>query len=154
MAKARPCRSRRAGPTSEYREFRLQKEKIRIYSLARELGLESAELVNLCRQAGFDVKNQLSSVDPEQREAIVKLVQQGSAPAAQSGRPHGPPVLPPPPKEIKNIPASRGKQPVVRPPVEAPSTSRTPPPAGPTPPAGTVVPHPEKPTTTVPTATA
>jgi len=42
-------------------EFRLQKDKVRIYQLARDLNVDTKELIDLCRQAGFDVKNQLSS---------------------------------------------------------------------------------------------
>jgi translation initiation factor IF-2 len=62
-------------------EFRLQKEKIRIYVLARELNVESKDLVDLCRQAGFDVKNQLSSLDPDQRDAVEQLVKRGGGTA-------------------------------------------------------------------------
>ena len=50
-------------------EFRLQ-DKIRIYALARELNVETKDLIDLCRQAGLDVKNQLSSLDPHQRDMI------------------------------------------------------------------------------------
>jgi translation initiation factor IF-2 len=59
-------------------ELRLQAEKIRVYVLARELDMESKDLLDMCRQAGFDVKNQLSSLEPEQRVAIEALVRKGS----------------------------------------------------------------------------
>lgn len=60
----------------------MQKEKIRVYALARELNMESKDLLDLCRQAGMDLKNQLSSIDPEQKDSIVQLVKRGtSAPA-------------------------------------------------------------------------
>ncbi len=58
-------------------EFRLQ-EKTRVYALARELNVESKDLVDMCRQAGIDIKNQLSSLDPDQRDAVVLLVKKGS----------------------------------------------------------------------------
>jgi len=57
----------------------LQKEKVRIYALARELDIDSKDLLEMCRQAGYDkVKNQLSSLDPEQRDAIELMVKKGS----------------------------------------------------------------------------
>src|SRR5688500_4606497 len=58
-------------------ELLLQREKVRIYALARELNMESKDLLDLCRQAGLDVKNQLSSLDPEQRDAIELMVKKG-----------------------------------------------------------------------------
>ena len=47
------------------RRSRLQKERVRVYALARELDIESKDLLDLCKQAGFDVKNQLSSLEPD-----------------------------------------------------------------------------------------
>lgn len=64
------------------------KDKIRIYVLARELDIESKDLVDLCKKAGFDVKSQLSSIDPDQRDMIVKMLQTKST---------APPAAPPPP---------------------------------------------------------
>ena len=54
----------------------MQKEKVRVYALARELNMESKDLLDVCRSAGLDVKNQLSGIEPEQRDMIV---QTGSA---------------------------------------------------------------------------
>jgi len=56
----------------------LQKEKVRVYVLARELNMESKDLLDMCRNAGMDVKNQLSGLDPEQRDAIELLLKKGS----------------------------------------------------------------------------
>jgi translation initiation factor IF-2 len=84
----------------------LQKEKVRIYALARELNIESKDLLEMCRQAGYDVKNQLSSLDPEQRDAIELLVKKG----AQSG---GGVAVAPPPKATAVAPA--GPIPVLTP---------------------------------------
>src|SRR6185437_13620247 len=50
------------------------KEKVRIFALARELGMESKELVALCRQNGIDVMSTLSTIEPEVRDQIVALV--------------------------------------------------------------------------------
>ena len=52
----------------------MSKEKVRVYILAREFNMESKDLLELCRQAGIDVKNQLSSLDSDQREAVENLV--------------------------------------------------------------------------------
>src|SRR5271168_4485230 len=67
-------------------ELRLQ-EKVRVYALARELNIESKDLLDICKKAGFDVKNQLSNLEPEQRDAVVELIKKGSQK----------PAAPPPP---------------------------------------------------------
>jgi translation initiation factor IF-2 len=72
-------------------EFHLQ-EKIRIYALAKELNLESKDLIDLCRQAGFEVKNQLSSLDPHQRDAVVQLAKRGGGVAVAA-----------PPKPVSSV---------------------------------------------------
>src|SRR5207237_2267812 len=61
-------------------EFRLQ-DKIRIYALARELNVETKDLIDTCRQAGIDVKNQLSSLDPDERDMVVKMLKGGGGTA-------------------------------------------------------------------------
>ena len=52
-------------------ECPLQTEKIRVYVLARELNVDTKILLDMCKQAGYDVKNQLSNLEPEHRDAIV-----------------------------------------------------------------------------------
>jgi translation initiation factor IF-2 len=87
----------------------LLKEKVRVYVLARELNIDSKDLLDLCRAAGIEVKNQLSSLEPEQTEQITKLVQKkgtGSAPVAP----------PPPPPTL----AHSGKVRVIAAPAHAP----------------------------------
>jgi translation initiation factor IF-2 len=79
-------------------ELRLPQEKVRIYILARELSMESKDLLTLCQQHGIDVKNQLSSIDPEVRDQVVQLVKRGSATA--TGAPPKPATLITPPKQI------------------------------------------------------
>lgn len=76
----------------------MQKEKVRIYALARELDIESKDLLEMCRQAGYDVKNQLSSLDPDQRDAVELMVKKG----AQSG---GGVAVAAPPKATTAAPA-------------------------------------------------
>jgi len=74
-------------------EQRLQKDKVRVFELARELDLESKDLMVLCRKHGIDLKNQLSNVSPEQREQIIDLVKRGSSTATQPQR-AATPVIP------------------------------------------------------------
>jgi translation initiation factor IF-2 len=75
-------------------EFGLQKDKVRIYQLARDLNIETKDLVDLCRNAGIDVKNQLSSLDPDQRDMVEALVKKGGAVAV---------AAPPPPKPVVSM---------------------------------------------------
>ena len=78
-------------------EQRLQKERVRVYALARELDIESKDLLDLCKKAGFEVKNQLSNLEPEQVDALKELIKRGpsTGPAASPApRPPSPTVLP------------------------------------------------------------
>jgi translation initiation factor IF-2 len=73
----------------------LQREKVRVFELARELDMESKDLMVLCRQHGIELKNQLSTVGPELRDQIVELVKRGPAVAtAQMQRSSAAPVIP------------------------------------------------------------
>src|SRR5437868_2026443 len=97
---------------------------VRIYFLARELGVESKDLLDLCRQAGFDVKNQLSSLDPEQRDEVERLVKRGGGVAtAAPPPPPKPTVLPSVSSKVRTLPTSR--------PVPREPETRTAPPAPP-----------------------
>jgi translation initiation factor IF-2 len=101
----------------------LQKEKVRVYLLARELNVDTKELLDLCRQAGFDVKNQLSSLEPDQRDMVEQLIKKGgsvalaSAPAPKPVVSHIQPSMPVP--DLGRRPAARRE----------PESARTPPPA-------------------------
>src|SRR5262249_33853822 len=68
--------------TSSQRSRDLQREKVRIYALAKELNVDIKDLLDLCHQAGFPVKNHMSSLDPEQRDAVELLVRKGGGAAA------------------------------------------------------------------------
>src|SRR5262249_39661279 len=76
--------------------------------------MESKDLLTLCQQHGIDVKNQLSSIDPEVRDQVVQLVKRGPATAAAA--PQRPPVLTPThkvpvlDKKIKTIQSAQPKQ--------------------------------------------
>jgi len=100
----------------------LQREKVRVYVLARELDIESKDLLDLCRQAGYDVKNQLSSLDPDQRDNLEQIIKRGAkgptaASPAAPPKPTGP-VLPVTGKTIPNL--SGKPRPAVQPPQKAP----------------------------------
>lgn len=55
----------------------MQKEKIRIYVLAKELDVDCKDLIALCHRLGFDIKNQLSSLEPAQREQVETIISKG-----------------------------------------------------------------------------
>jgi len=125
----------------------LQREKVRIYALARELNIDSKDLLEMCRQAGYDVKNQLSSLDPEQRDQIEVLVKRGGSTSTATAVAPPPPLAAPSPipvltsqkpRNLSARPAKPTPQPVE--PVEA--EIKAPPTASPTavPPAVKVAP--------------
>jgi len=96
-------------------ELPLQKEKVRIYALARELNIESKDLLDLCRQAGYDVKNQLSSLDPDQKDQVVLMIKRGNAAVAVASPPKpAASVIPQVPTSIRVLdarPARRAVEP-------------------------------------------
>lgn len=58
--------------------------KIRIFALAKELGLDSKELIEYAAQAGVEVKNSaLASISPEERDLVLAQIKRAkSGPAA------------------------------------------------------------------------
>ncbi len=105
----------------------LTKDKVRIYVLARELNLESKDLIDMCQQAGLDVKNQLSSIDADQRGMIEQMIKQKrtgtsappTAPATQpTHRP--PPILKPIP--VLHTPKVTAPTPAIPTPQTAPAS--------------------------------
>src|SRR4051812_34849275 len=64
-----------------------QKEKVRMFALARELNMESKDLLALCQEHGLEIKNQLSTVEPDTQEQIRKLVDKQRQPAARAPAP-------------------------------------------------------------------
>lgn len=116
----------------------MSQEKIRVYALARELDMDSKDLLALCQKANIDVKNQLSSLDPEQRDLLVELVKRGGAvppppppkPAAPLPKPIGAvPVLEKKPAAIPARPARAEEPPSVAPAPVAPAASAEPAPS-------------------------
>jgi translation initiation factor IF-2 len=118
-------------------------DKIRVYVLARELNVDTKDLLDVCRQAGLDVKNQLSGIDAEHRDMIERMLRGGKAAsstasaaapaatgaaAATGGRPAGAGPRIGAPQVRKMIDLSRLKRPspsaapAAAPPAEAPTT--------------------------------
>src|SRR5205807_5050159 len=90
--------------------FRLHKEKVRVYILARELDIDTKDLLELCKKAGYDVKNQLSSLDPDQQEVLEKIVKQGPKTAAPAQPAPARPVMPavaPDQKKVQTLAPTR-----------------------------------------------
>jgi translation initiation factor IF-2 len=84
----------------------LTKEKVRVYQLARELNVDTKILLDLCKQSGFDVKNQLSNLEPEQRDALEQMIKRGAhqaAPKAATAKAPVTPVLAPEQRAVPNL---------------------------------------------------
>jgi translation initiation factor IF-2 len=113
------------------------KEKVRLYVLARELDMESKVLLDLCRQHGIDIKNQLSNIEPEQRDQIVALVKRGSGGAAAPAT-TAPPSLPPAKVRILDVPRRSNEPPARRQPEPEAAPAK---PAAPTAPAAAAAPE-------------
>ena len=45
--------------------------KIRIFALAKELDIDSKQLIEYCAKAGISAKNVLASITPEERDQLV-----------------------------------------------------------------------------------
>ncbi len=90
----------------------MQKEKVRVYQLARELNVDTKILLDLCKQSGFDVKNQLSNLEPEQRDALEQMIKRGSQAAAKPAAPARPvtPVVAPDQRAVPNLGRSRPRR--------------------------------------------
>jgi predicted nucleic acid-binding protein len=52
---------------------RASQEKTRVFALARELNMEPAALLTLCRLQGIDIRNQLSTLEKDQVSKIMEL---------------------------------------------------------------------------------
>ncbi|MFM8477933.1 MAG: translation initiation factor IF-2 N-terminal domain-containing protein, partial [Planctomycetaceae bacterium] len=55
--------------------------KIRIFALARDLGLDSKVLIDLCEEAGVPLRNALATISEEERDQVVAYIRKkGAAP--------------------------------------------------------------------------
>ncbi|MEZ6122955.1 MAG: translation initiation factor IF-2 [Planctomycetaceae bacterium] len=68
--------------------------QIRIFALARELGLDSKVLLGLCHEAGVELRNALATISPEERDQIVAYINRkdskGGGPVAAPADPLAP----------------------------------------------------------------
>src|SRR5262245_60142718 len=55
--------------------------------------MDTKDLLDLCKKAGFEIKNQLSSLEPEQRDAVLEWMRRGSS-APTPATPRTPPAVP------------------------------------------------------------
>ena len=92
-------------PGNAPEEFRLQqtkdkeKEKVRVFALARQMGVDSKTVIDICRSLGFDVKSQLASLEADQVETLKQRIAKGGK-TAEPVRQASAPVLPPREKKI------------------------------------------------------
>jgi translation initiation factor IF-2 len=93
----------------------LSRDKVRLYQLARELDVDSKELIDLLKAAGADVKNHMTTIDAETRQLAEDLVsgrttvRTAAAVRAVAASQASPPVqtgaIPPPRSErVRQIP--------------------------------------------------
>jgi translation initiation factor IF-2 len=126
----------------------------RVYQLAKELAVESKELLDYCKELGYDIKNQLSNLSGDQAEALTQRVKQGPTggtavavapppvlshskldnrvktltPRRPSGDSrHGTQVAPPPPEPAPEPVAEAGPPPEPVAPAPPPTRPSTPP---------------------------
>ena len=110
-------------------------EKVRVYALAKELKLDTKDILDLCSELGYpSIKNQLSGLEPEHVDALKKRVKEGpksgSSPTApaKTAPAVGPPktletkvrTLPPPKVVAKPV------EPKIEEPVEVPASVEVP----------------------------
>jgi translation initiation factor IF-2 len=78
------------------------KEKVRVFALARVLGVDSKTIIDICKGLGFDVKSQLASLEPEQVDALKQRLAKGPK-AAPLEPAKAPPTVAIPPKDKKIV---------------------------------------------------
>lgn len=93
--------------------------KIRVFALAKELGLDSKELIDQCNQAGIKVKSSaLASITPEEKDIVLSFLKENSSSAKASASQE-----PPAPTrddhrdsggKVRAIPASKKQPPISR----------------------------------------
>ncbi|MGH7200801.1 MAG: translation initiation factor IF-2, partial [Planctomycetaceae bacterium] len=75
-------------------------KNIRIFALARDLGLESKELIDYATQAGVQVKDSaLASITPEERDVVMQFLET----ARSSGGPGSGPAVPPTRERVPEV---------------------------------------------------
>ena len=93
-------------------------EKVRVYALAKELKLDTKDILDLCHELGYpSIKNQLSGLEPDHVVALKKRVKDG--PKSGGSAPILPPKIAPaagPPKtlesKVRTLPPPKVAKPV------------------------------------------
>jgi translation initiation factor IF-2 len=88
-------------------------KKLRVFELAKTLGLETKAILDYCRDLGYDVKNQLSSLEPEQVDALKQRIAKGGRPGPAAAPPPRPAPLPKVEKRIQTLPTAKKVEPTV-----------------------------------------
>ena len=113
-------------------------KKVRVFELAKTLGMDNKAVLDFCRDLGYDVKNQLSSLEPDQVDALKQRIAKGGRPSAAAPAPARPAALPNVEKKITTLPPARKVEaplppeepaPVAEVPVEAAPVAEEPAPA-------------------------
>jgi len=97
---------------------------VRVYELARTLGLSSKILMHELKKQGIELKSHMSSIDDETAELVAELLKPSPPPIVKE-MPPAPPVVEEPPTDLVITSSESGRQelaPVVAPP--APVVSR------------------------------
>jgi translation initiation factor IF-2 len=84
--------------------------KVRIFELAKELGLSSKDLIGLFERLGFEAKNQLAVVEPPIAELVRGVLLGGAGAKAKSSAGGGTAVAEPPAPPAAPAPAPRAKK--------------------------------------------
>ena len=93
-------------------------EKVRVYALAKELKLDTKDILDLCHELGYpSIKNQLSGLEPDHVVALKKRVKDGpkSGGSAPSGPAKTAPVAGPPrtlETKVRTLPPPKVAKPV------------------------------------------
>ena len=74
-------------PASHFVGLRGYVLKIRIFALARDLGLDSKVLIELCEEAGVKLRNALATISEEERDQVVAYVRKKGTPVTQIAPP-------------------------------------------------------------------
>ena len=103
-------------PPKETRLSKTAQEKVRVYLLAKEVNVDTKQLLDYCKELGFaQVKNQLSGLETEQVDALRERIKKGP----KSGTAAAPAVVKttlPPPQKIENrVRTLAPPKPVVKP---------------------------------------
>src|SRR6266536_2392166 len=106
-------------------------KKIRVYELARELGVENAVVLDLANELKIGVKSHSSSIDDPSADRVRRLADSKGLrrePAVEEPEPPKPPAPEEAPAPAQKAPAAKKAPAPAAEPAEAPETEPAPPP--------------------------